>query len=310
MKTLITGGAGFIGSHIVDELIKQGHHVAIIDNLSAGKRENFAEHEGKSNFVFYEKDITDDLTDVFGIEQPEVVFHLAAIPRVQRSIQEPRETHHVNVNGTYNLLQLARHYKVKRFIFSSSSSVYGNQNTLPLVETMKPNPMSPYALHKLIGEEYCRLFYDLYGLETVSLRYFNVYGPRLNPDGEYACLIPKFVKLLNQQKSPIINGDGEQTRDFTHVSDVVQANITAATSRNVKIFGQAFNVGANNNISVNYVTQQIKKILKSDIEPIYGPAVIEPRDTYASIDKSRSLLLWEPKMSFNDGLIKMLNQKR
>lgn len=306
MKILVTGGAGFIGSHLVDKLLADGHQVVMVDNLATGKREYFAHHEDKSNFNFYEKDITEDLSDVFALEEPEFVFHLAALPRVQRSIDEPRETHHVNVNGTFNLLQLARHFKVKRFVFASSSSVYGDQKELPLHEDMKVNPMSPYAVQKYMGEHYCRQFNNIYNLDTVALRFFNVYGPRLDPDGGYACLVPKFIKLFKTNQRPTIHGTGNQTRDFTYIDDVVAAIINAGLNDNQKAVGEVINIGAHRNLSVNEITRTIKKIMDSDLEPIYGPALIEPKDTYANINKAKELLSWEPKVSLDEGLKRTL----
>ena len=222
------------------------------------------------------------------------------MPRVQYSIQHPIETNNVNVNGTINLLKNCKDFKVKRFIYSSSSSVYGNQKILPLSEYMTPNPMSPYALQKFIGEYYCKLFNDLYDLDTISLRYFNVFGPRQNPEGDYACLIPKFIKLISENFRPKINGDGKQTRDFTFVSDVVEANVLAMNLKNY-ILGN-FNIGNGKNISVNEVTQNILKLSNKKTEPIYGPAVIEPRNTLADISKAKEEFGWSPKTSFEEGL--------
>ena len=232
----------------------------------------------------------------------DVVFHLAAIPRVQQSIKFPAETHLANVDGTLNMLMGARNHQVKRFVFASSSSVYGNQDGLPFEETMTPNPLTPYALHKLMGEQYCGLFYNLWGLETISLRFFNVFGPRMNPDGDYANLIPKFIKLMSQDKIPTINGDGEQTRDFTFVSDVVEAIMLSAKS---DVSGEIFNVGQGKNISVNEVARTLNRIMGKNIQPIHGPAVVESRSTLASLSKIRTLG-WQPHIEFEDGLQTML----
>ncbi len=297
MKMLVTGGAGFIGSHVTDALIGQGHEVVVIDDLSSGKREY-----AHPRALFVKLNILENLDDLFSQHGFDVVFHLAAIPRVQFSIKEPRKTHEANVNGTFNLLEACRIFGVKRFVFSSSSSVYGDQPSLPLVETMKPNPMSPYALHKFIGETYCNLYHVLYGLETISLRYFNVYGERQNPAGDYACLIPKFIRFMKQGAAPTIFGDGEQTRDFTYVGDVVDANIAAARTQKEECFGETFNIGAGHEHSVNEVVRSIKKILSSHIEPVHGAAVIEPRNTRADVQKVRRLLGWEPKTEFEEGL--------
>ena len=298
MKCVVTGGAGFIGSNLVDGLLKRGDSVIVIDDLSLGKKENLPKHK---NLVFHKETICrEDIKSFFS--DVEVVFHLAALPRVQFSVQEPIKTNEVNINGTLNLLNACREAGVKRFVFSSSSSIYGDQDKMLLTESMKPNPMSPYALHKLTGEYYCRLYNRIHRMETVSLRYFNVYGPRQSPDGGYACLIPKFVKLVNNGEQPVINGDGEQTRDFTYVGDVVNANVLAATTKNKEVFGEAFNIGAGRNISVNKVTCEIIKLSGKRIKAKYGPAVIEPKHTLADYSKAKKFLGWAPKTGFEGGL--------
>lgn len=304
MTYLVTGGAGLIGSHLVDRLLKDNHKIVILDDFSSGKEENISQHKNNPNLSVKKMSICDDLKELFVNENFDAVFHLAAIPRVQFSIKYPMETHEANVNGTLNLLNACKEFGVKRFIFSASSSAYGDQDTLPLSENMRPNPMSPYALHKLISEEYCKIFNFLYGLETIALRYFNVFGPRQNPDGEYACLIPKFITRIYNNERPIINGDGNQTRDFTFVEDVANANILAAKTQNKKCFGQCFNIGGGNNHSVNQVTDAILKISGKNIGPIHGPAVIEPHDTLADISKAKEYLDWEPQISFEEGLKK------
>lgn len=300
MIYLVTGGTGFIGSHLVDKLLKEGNEVIVVDNNYSGRDKNLVQHKDNEKLIVYKKSICEDLNDVFK-NKIDAVFHLAAIASVQFSIDNPTETHNVNVNGTFNLLNTCRRFGIKRFIFSSSSAIYGDQKKLPTNEDAKPNPISPYALHKLIGEYYCKLFTTIYGMETISLRYFNVFGPRQNPEGDYACLIPKFIKLIRQNKTPIINGDGKQTRDFVHVSDVVEANVLAAKTENKRCFGEAFNIGSGKNISVNEVTETILNLSKKNIKPIHGPAVIEPRHTMADIKKAKTLLDWEPKTNFEDG---------
>ena len=206
MKYLVTGGAGFIGSNLVDRLLELEHKVVVIDDFSLGKKENLREHK---NLVVHKRSICDNLYNIFSVEKFDGVFHVAALPRVQFSIKNPIETNNVNVNGTLNLLDECRYFGVKRFVFSSSSSIYGDQDRLPLVETMNPNPMSPYAIQKITGEYYCKSFNSSPGLETISLRYFNVFGARQDPSGDYACLIPKFISLINKNIQPTINGDGE-----------------------------------------------------------------------------------------------------
>ena len=303
-RCLVTGGAGFIGSHLVDKLLSLDHRVIVVDDFSLGKKENLADHQRNNNLIVYRKSICNDLTGIFRKEKPGLVFHLAALPRVQFSIDYPAKTHQVNVNGTLNLLETAKKFNLKRFVFSSSSSIYGDQTKMPLVETIEPKPVSPYALQKLVSENYAKLFNLLYGLETISLRYFNVFGPRQDPKGDYACLIPKFIKLISQEKKPVINGDGRQTRDFTFVDDVVEANLLAARIKNRACFGQVFNIGASQNRSVNQVTRQILKLNNKKIKPIHGPALIEPRNALADIKKAKKLLGWQPRVSFEQGLQK------
>jgi len=300
MKTLVTGGAGFIGSNLVEELVKQNHEVIVLDNLETGKEENLASI--KDEITFHKETITNNLKSI--LKDIDIVFHLAALPRVQFSIHNPIRSHETNINGSFNLLKLCSDAGVKRFIFSSSSSIYGDQETLPLRETMKPNPMSPYALHKLTIEQYCRLFYELYGLKTISLRYFNVYGPKQDPTGDYAILIPKFISMITKDLQPTIRGDGDQTRDFTFVDDVVSANLAATSSSNKKIFGEAFNIGTGKNISVNQITEKLIMLLKSKIKPIHIAPVIEPKDTLADITRAKDMLDWEPKTNIDQGLKK------
>lgn len=303
-KYLVTGGAGFIGSHVVDRLLADGHCVVVIDDFSNGKKENLAQHKKNRNLTVYKFSICSKLSSIFKKHRFDGIFHLAALPRVQYSIAYPHESHEANINGTLNLLLAAKEFKVKRFVYSSSSSVYGDQR-IPLSETMFPRPISPYALQKYTGEEYCRLFALLYGMETISLRYFNVYGPRQNPDGAYSGHIPKFMKAYCQGTVPTIWGDGEQTRDNTSVHDVVEANVLAKRTTNAKVFGEAFNIGAGRNYSVNQTTKYILELAGSIILPKHGPAVIEPRDTLANTEKARTLLNWKPKVEIQNGLKEM-----
>lgn len=291
---LVTGGAGFIGSHLVQRLLKEGYHVTVIDDLSEGKWENIPDHP---MLVKHEGSILDDMSGL--VAGQDVIFHLAALPRVQRSMKYPLETHRVNVDGTLNVLLAAKEQGIKKFVFASSSSIYGEQDHLPFTEEMKPNPMSPYGLHKLIGEQYCLLFNKLWGLEVICLRYFSVYGPGMSPNGDYALLIPKFIKYMSNDKAPIINGDGEQTRDFTFISDVVEATLMAAQS---DISGGVFNIGFGKGTSVNKVAGMINQLMDKHIAPIHGNPVVEPRSTLASRTKAHTILGWEPKVSFEEGL--------
>tara|TARA_Y100000310_G_scaffold331110_1_gene404088 strand:+ start:1548 stop:2483 length:936 start_codon:yes stop_codon:yes gene_type:complete len=302
MKYLVTGGAGFIGSNLVDRLLDEKQEVVVIDDFSSGKKKNLKHHKGNKNLEVYERSICDNLDDIFECNKFNAVFHVGAIPRVQYSIKHPDKAHKANVEGTFNMLLNCKNHDVKRVVFSSSSSIYGDQENLPLVEEMDPNPMSPYALHKLIGEQYCKMFNELYGLETVSLRYFNVYGPRQDPDGDYACLIPKFIDKVSKKEIPVINGDGIQTRDFTYVRDVVNANILAASTSNKNCFGKTFNIGAGDSYSVNDVSSKIVENFENGIIPIHGPSVIEPKHTLAGISKSGEFLNWNPSVGLEEGL--------
>jgi len=305
MKCLVTGGAGFIGSHLTEELIRLGHSVVVIDNFSLGNPDNLNFGAPSNRLKVYQLDVCNDLTDIFSLEGFGAVFHLAAIPRARYSVMQPRETHRSNAGGMFNVLETAHIFGVKRFIFSSSAAIYGETDITPLPETSAPRPVSPYALEKLIGEQYCRLYAQLYGMETVSLRYFNVYGPRQNPAGDYSCLIPKFMRLLANGSQPEIYGDGEQTRDFVHVSDVVRANIIAGFSATKECFGDMFNIGTGMQFCVNDVFALIRDITgKQSITPRHSPPFIEPRSSCADISKSKSILGWQPTVAFSDGISK------
>lgn len=295
---LVTGGAGFIGSHLSERLLKEGYRVVVLDDLSEGKWENLPKHP---NLRKCEGSILDDVSSL--VKGTDIIFHLAALPRLKRSIDDPETTHNVNVNGTLNLLLTARKHKVKRFIFASSSSIYGNRNHPPFKENMVPDPLVPYSLHKVIDEEYCRMFSRLWSLPTISLRYFNVYGPRMNPDSPYANLLPKFIKLISSGKIPTINGDGRQKRDFTFIKDVVEANLLAAES---SISGEIFNIGFGKSFSVNKVVKILNRLMNKNIKPKHGPAVIEPRITLASNAKARKMLGWKPKFSLEEGIKTLL----
>ena len=287
MKCLVTGGAGFIGGNLVDRLIGDGHDVVIIDNLSTSKEENI-----NTSAIFHHEDIS--LMDDFSMfEDIDVVFHTAAKARVQPSIDNPVEFNRVNVEGTLNVLKACVDYGVKRFVYSSSSSVYGNVEQLPTPEEHKLNPMSPYALQKLIGEQYCKLFSELYNLETVSLRYFNVYGDGMSLEGAYKLVIPIFIEQRLNNKPMTVRGDGENRRDFTYVGDVVDANIRCMDYP-LELNGEVFNIGNGDNRSINQLAEMIGD------EKVYVDSVIEPKETLANNDKAKRVLGWETTMKIED----------
>lgn len=292
-KAVVTGGAGFIGSHLVDALLERGFEVRVIDNLSGGKKENL-----NPKAVFHKTDIRnlDGIRPI--IKDAAAIFHLAALPRVQYSIEHPTETHEVNVTGTQNVLIASKEAGVRRVIYSASSSAYGDQKTMPLREEMTANPKSPYGLQKYIGELLMRLWSEVYGLETVSLRYFNVYGPRFDPEGPYALVVGKFLKQRKEGKTLTITGDGTQTRDFTHVKDVVRANTLAMESKKVGK-GEVINIGAGKNVSIN----NLAKLIGGKIERI-APR-LEPRDTLADNSLAKKLLGWSPSVSLEDGIAEL-----
>jgi UDP-glucose 4-epimerase len=293
-KVVVTGGAGFIGSHIVDELVARGYHVHVIDNLSAGLKENV-----NASATLHVADITekDAIKPIF--ESATYVFHLAALPRVQYSIEEPGITNNINVGGMVNVLHASSQAGVKRFIYSASSAAYGDQDTMPLVETMEAEPKSPYGLQKFIGELYCKLWSDIYNLPTVSLRYANVYGPRQSSEGAYALVIAKFLDQKKSGKPMTITGDGEQTRDFVHVRDVVNANMLAIEE--VKVGrGEVMNIGSGKNVSVN----KIAELIGGPVEHI--PPRLEPHDTLADITLALELLGWSPTISIEEGIKELL----
>lgn len=255
-KVLVTGGAGFIGSNLADQLIRNGAKVRIIDNLVTGFRENLDEINGE--FDFHEGSISDPAAAAAAVEGVEIVFHEAALPSVPRSVADPAETHEACVNGTFNLLAAAKDAGVRRVIYAASSSAYGDQPVLPKAETMKPDPMSPYAAAKLVGEYYCRVFTQVYGLETLSLRYFNVFGPRQNPSSQYSGVISRFIDAFMKGDRPVIYGNGEQSRDFTYIANVVDANIKAMETQ--KGIGEVMNVANGERVSLLELVDVMKQV--------------------------------------------------
>lgn len=267
-KVLVTGGAGFIGSNLADELIRQGAKVKILDNFSTGFQENLDEIKG--DFDFIQGDLNDDDAVRKAVEGVDCVFHQAALPSVPRSVENPEETHQACVNGTFNLLLKAKEAGVKRLVYAASSSAYGDQPTLPKIETMRPEPLSPYAGAKLMGEYYCRIFSRVYGLETICLRYFNVFGPRQNPSSMYSGVISRFINDLMKDIRPTIYGDGEQSRDFTYIANVVDANIKA--SQTTKGIGEVMNAANGERITLNELLEVLKKITgKNDVTADFQP---------------------------------------
>lgn len=293
-KCIVTGGAGFIGSHVVDALIGAGYEVHIIDNMSAGKEENI-----NPKAIMHKADIRnlEEISPIF--QNADFVFHLAAFPQVQYSIEHPEETNEININGTQNVLIASAKAGVKKLIYSASCAAYGDQEKMPMVETDLPTPKSPYGLQKYVGEHLCRLWSEIYGLPTVSLRYFNVYGPRQSDTGAYALVIARFLKQIREGQKMTITGDGLQTRDFTHVRDVVRANILAMESEKVGK-GEVINIGAGNPRSV----LEIAKLLGGEYEFI-APR-IEPRHALASNAKAKELLGFVPQENFEDAIKELL----
>ncbi|MBK8810916.1 MAG: SDR family oxidoreductase [Acidobacteria bacterium] len=304
-KCLVTGGAGFIGSNLADGLLAQGAKVVIIDNLVTGFRENVEEINGDVDFI--EGDINDDATLKRALDGVEVVFHEAALPSVPRSVENPVETHDACVNGTFNVLCRAREAGVRRLVYAASSSAYGNQPTLPKVETMRPEPLSPYAGAKLMGEYYCQIFNRVYGLETISLRYFNVFGPRQNPSSMYSGVISRFVDALMGGKTPVIYGDGETSRDFTYVANVVDANIRAAQTANG--LGEVMNCANGDRITLNELLEVLKKITGNpDVMADYQPERAgDVKHSQADNNRIVECLGYKKLVGLEDGLINTID---
>lgn len=309
MYYLITGGAGFIGSHIVEELLRRGENVRVLDNFSTGKRENIVNilrnlPSQKANLDVIEGDIRSYHTVREAVDGIDFILHQAALPSVPRSVKDPITTNEVNVVGTLNILEAARDSGVKRVVYASSSSVYGNSSVIPKSEDMKPAPLSPYAVSKLAGEEYCKVFTAIYELETVVLRYFNVFGPRQDPTSQYSAVIPKFTEAISNDKPPLIYGDGEQSRDFTYVLNVAKANLLAVKIPGIA--GEVFNIACGKRITVNALFETIGEFLNSDVRPIYNePRQGDIRHSQASIEKAIKILHYAPEISFTEGIKKL-----
>jgi nucleoside-diphosphate-sugar epimerase len=301
MKYLVTGGAGFIGSNIVKELLRQGQEVRALDNFATGKRENILPLLRNPKLTLIEGDLRSFHIARAAVKGVDYILHQGALPSVPRSINDPITSNDVNVLGTLNILEAAREFGVKRVVCASSSSIYGNSETLPKVETMPVNPMSPYALTKYAQERYCQIFHQLYGLETVSLRYFNVFGPNQDPTSQYSAVIPKFIRLIQQEREPIIYGDGLQSRDFTFVENNVWANIQACTAE--KAAGEVINIACGERYTLLDLVRMINEIMGKNVEPRFEPE--RPGDvkhSLAGIEKAKQLLGYEVRVDFRAGL--------
>lgn len=299
---LVTGGAGFIGSNLCEAILKMGYKVKCLDDFSTGKEENIRDFVDNKDFQLIRGDIRNFETCMKACEGVDYVLHQAAWGSVPRSIEMPLIYEEVNIRGTLNMMDAARLNNVKRFVYASSSSVYGDHPVLPKVEGQEGNILSPYALTKKVNEEYANLYYRLYGLETVGMRYFNVFGRRQDPHGYYAAVIPKFVKALLNNEAPIINGDGTQSRDFTYIENVIEANIKACYADS-RVAGQAFNVAYGGRVSLIELYDDLCELLKSDIKPIFGKDRLgDIKHSNASIEKAKKLMNYIPDYSYSEGI--------
>ena len=302
-KYLVTGAAGFIGSHVVERLLEEGHAVKALDNFSTGKRDNLAACEGNGNFHLMIGDVRNLEECHRACEEVDCVLHQAALGGVPRSVSDPIATNQSNLDGVLNMLVAARDAEVGRFVFASSSSTYGDGSILPLAEGQPAAPISPYAVTKRSGEQYCSAFHRLYGLRTVSLRYFGVFGPRQDASSHFAAVIPAFIAALLRGEAPTVYGDGGQTRDFTYVSNVVDANLAACCVEQPEAFGRVYNVGCGQRISIGELYEKIAERIGSGLKPGRGPARMgDVRDSQADITAAREALGWEPRVTLEQGL--------
>ncbi|MGH9936690.1 MAG: SDR family oxidoreductase, partial [Blastocatellia bacterium] len=296
---LVTGGAGFIGSHIAEALVKRGDRVRVLDSLITGRRENLSPIADEIEFI--EGDIRDYATTLRAVQGARVIFHQAAVPSVPRSVAEPALNHDINVNGTFNVLMAAREAGARRVVYAASSSAYGETETLPKQEDMPPSPLSPYAAAKLFGEYYCQVFTRVYGLETVSLRYFNVFGPRQDPSSPYSGVISKFITALLNGAPPVIYGDGEQSRDFTYIANVVDANLRAAESN--EAIGQVMNLGIGERITLNRLLAELQKVIGANLPARYEETRAgDVRHSLADISRAQELIGYRPLVGLAEGL--------
>ena len=301
MRYLVTGGAGFIGSHLVEHLVAAGHEVVVLDDFSTGRRENLGAVAGRVHLI--EGSVTDADVCRRAIADVNCVFHHAAVTSVQGSVDEPLTAHDVNATGTLNILLGARDARVQRVVYAGSTSAYGNPATLPNSEDHVTRPLSPYAASKLAGEEYCSAFHATFGLETVVLRYFNIFGPRQEPSSQYAAVVPRFIVAALEAEPPTIYGDGNQTRDFVYVANVIHANMLVARAPAARVAGQVFNVGCAQGVSINDLWDRIQTLTGAPVLPkrVEGRSG-EVRNSLASIDKARELVGYEPVVDFDEGL--------
>lgn len=299
---LVTGGAGFIGSNLVEALLAQGHAVRVLDNFSTGKRENLSAFEGQIDLIEGDLRVLDDVRRA--VQDIEVVLHHGALPSVPKSVEDPLGSNDANVTGTLHVLVASRDAGVRRVIFASSSSIYGDQEPdAAKVETMLPQPISPYGVAKLAAEKYCQVFYYNYGLETVSLRYFNVFGPRQDPNSMYAAVIPRFITALLRNEPPTIFGDGEQTRDFTYVGNVIAANLLAANAPAERVAGEVFNLAAGGQTSLNTLVRMLQEITGHHVSPIYeAPRPGDIKHSRADISRAEKRMGYHPAISLMEGL--------
>ncbi|MBC7185488.1 MAG: SDR family oxidoreductase [Calditrichaeota bacterium] len=311
---LVTGGGGFIGSHLVEELLRRGNRVRVLDNFATGKRENIAallaalrDEQPQVDFAGRLEVVEGDVRSYHivreAVEGVDFVLHQAALPSVPRSVKDPITSNEVNVVGTLNILNAAKETGVRRIVYASSSSIYGDLETLPKTEDMLPKPLSPYAVSKLAGEKYCQVFTRLYGLETVCLRYFNVFGPRQDPASQYSAVIPKFIRLIAQGERPTVYGDGSQSRDFTYVGNVVQANLLACEAAPEECSGEVFNIAYGRRVTINELVRVLNELLGRNVEPIYAePRLGDVKHSLANIGKARQYLGYNPEIDFAEGL--------
>ena len=307
MKILITGAAGFIGANLCEYMLEKGYTVVGLDNFATGHAHNLKAFKKRANFSFIEGDIRNLETCLEATKNVDYVLHQAALGSVPRSILDPITTNEVNVNGFLNMLEASKQNNIKRFVYAASSSTYGDSKALPKIEKNIGKPLSPYAITKYVNEIYADIYSSAYGLETIGLRYFNVFGRRQDPNGAYAAVIPKFIKLVKEGKSPTINGDGNFSRDFTYVDNVVDANILAMTTENKECFGEVFNIGAGGRVTIVELFNIIKNNMKSDIEPLFGnKRVGDIPHSNADISKAIVMLGYSPEISFEEGIKKLI----